>query len=572
MSEQIKLNTEDLQFKDSDNTTEKAILGTLEGPCADFIDSTRNGRKYSESLWEKVFSDPIIEELIDNGGIPGELDHPADREDVDSSRIAILLKDKPIKKNGKLWAKFSILNTPLGKIAYTLAKAGFKLGISSRGSGDVITNSRGEEEVDESTYDFKCFDLVLIPAVKSARLNLVTESLHKDKKISLQESFSKIINESTEDEKKLIKETISNLGLNEDIEDDNIELSNEDIKQSIRNLKAYMNESLDDELTDEEIEKYSVYNKANNQNENSVYDIEGNTDEEAETNSSDLIGELQEIFKKNEELENQVISLQEKLSACYAKEAKYSTESTKLKEQLKKFNQTDSFNSELQEKISKLSKQLEVTQKQLSRKTNEVKSLSEELDNTNNKCQSLNETLKSRKSDNLVLQGNYKALSNKLNEATRTYNIKCTKLAEEYNSDIDSYKVKLEQLTRDLNSNKSNYSKKIEHANNLVEKYKKIANRAVDKYIDSQAIKLGVSINEIKNKLPESYSFTDIDTICENLSQYKLNVSKLPFGRSSTLNENVKLAAKPSQKEPLLQKSYLDDNVDSDLLRLAGLD
>ena len=70
----------------------------------------------------------------------------------------------------------------------------------------------------------------MIPAVKSARLNLVTESLHKDKKISLQESFSKIINESTEDEKKLIKETISNLGLNEDIEDDNIELSNEDIK------------------------------------------------------------------------------------------------------------------------------------------------------------------------------------------------------------------------------------------------------------------------------------------------------------------------------------------------------
>ena len=257
MSEQIKLNTEDLQFKDSDNTTEKAILGTLEGPCADFIDSTRNGRKYSESLWEKVFSDPIVEELIDNGGIPGELDHPNDREDVDSSRIAILLKDKPIKKNGKLWAKFSILNTPLGKIAYTLAKAGFKLGISSRGSGDVITNSRGEEEVDESTYDFKCFDLVLIPAVKSARLNLVTESLHKDKKISLQESFNKIINESTEDEKKLIKETISNLGLDEDI-DDNVELSDEDIKQSIRNLKAYMNESLDDDLTDQEIEKYSV--------------------------------------------------------------------------------------------------------------------------------------------------------------------------------------------------------------------------------------------------------------------------------------------------------------------------
>ena len=111
-------------------------------------------------------------EMIENGGIPGELDHPVDREEIDSSRIAILMKEKPKKKDGKLWAKFSILNTPLGKIAYTLAKAGFKLGVSSRGSGDVNTNYDGPEEVDESSYNFKCFDLVVLPSVKSARLNL----------------------------------------------------------------------------------------------------------------------------------------------------------------------------------------------------------------------------------------------------------------------------------------------------------------------------------------------------------------------------------------------------------------
>jgi hypothetical protein len=133
--------------------------------------------------------------------------------------------------------------------------------------------------------------------------------------------------------------------------------------------------------------------------------------------------------------------------------------------------------------------------------------------------------------------------------------------------------VKLEQLTRDLESNKSNYSKKIENANILVEKYKKIANRAVDKYISSQATKLGISTNEIKNKLPESYSFTDIDKICESLSQYKLNVSKLPFGNGGNkLNEGIKFKATPSKNESLLPKSNLDDEVDIDLLRLAGLD
>ena len=47
-----------LNFIDS-NGTEKAILGTLEGECADFIDSTRNGRKYSDALWEKVFKNSI---------------------------------------------------------------------------------------------------------------------------------------------------------------------------------------------------------------------------------------------------------------------------------------------------------------------------------------------------------------------------------------------------------------------------------------------------------------------------------------------------------------------------------
>ena len=150
MAENIK--KEDLIFTDIGDNSNEAVLGTLEGPCADFIDPTRNGRHYSETLWQKVFSDPIVTEMIEAGGIPGELDHPTDREETDSSRIAILLREKPKKKDGQLWAKFDILNTPLGKIAHTLAKAGFKLGISSRGSGDVIQNYDGTEEVDESTY------------------------------------------------------------------------------------------------------------------------------------------------------------------------------------------------------------------------------------------------------------------------------------------------------------------------------------------------------------------------------------------------------------------------------------
>ena len=56
---------------------------------------------------------------------------------------------------------------------------GATIGISSRGSGDLITEANGDEVVDPETYYFECFDAVLLPAVKSARLKYMTESISK---------------------------------------------------------------------------------------------------------------------------------------------------------------------------------------------------------------------------------------------------------------------------------------------------------------------------------------------------------------------------------------------------------
>ena len=67
---------EDLEYSPSTDK-KSAILGTLEGPCADIIHPTRNGRKYSQELWEKVFENPLVQELFKAGGITGELGHPA---------------------------------------------------------------------------------------------------------------------------------------------------------------------------------------------------------------------------------------------------------------------------------------------------------------------------------------------------------------------------------------------------------------------------------------------------------------------------------------------------------------
>ena len=81
---------------------------------------------------------------------------------------------------------------------------------------------------------------------------------------------------------------------------------------------------------------------------------------------------------------------------------------------------------------------------------------------------------------------------------------------------------------------------------------------------------LGISSQEIKNKLSESYTFDEIDSICDNLREYKVNISKLPFG-SMKLNENIQLKATPSKNESILPADTFGDEVDDQLRSLAGL-
>ena len=114
------------------------------------------------------------------------------------------------------------------------------------------------------------------------------------------------------------------------------------------------------------------------------------------------------------------------------------------------------------------------------------------------------------------------------------------------------------------------YSQRLSKANTLVEKYKSIANKAVDRYIESKALMLGVSKQEIKNKLSESYTFDEIDSICESLKEYKLSMNNLPF-RTLKLNENIQVKATPSKNENILPADNFGDEVDEQLMNLAGL-
>ena len=257
MIKKLKTN-ESIQYQKLSPEEMKArgILGRLVGPCADFINPTRNGRKYSEQLWENVFNNPLMQEKIKNGVCYGELGHPEDRTETDIEKIAICLREQPVKNDkGQLVAVFDILDTPCGRILKTLCDYGSKLGISSRGQGDLVTDYNGDESVDPDTYECECWDVVLVPGVETARLDYMTESLNtknKKLKIALKES----LNEAEDKDKKIMEDTLKNLNIV--VEDD----SKEEDQVEVIKEESTSTEDLNDKLDflakdeDEAIEGY----------------------------------------------------------------------------------------------------------------------------------------------------------------------------------------------------------------------------------------------------------------------------------------------------------------------------
>lgn len=485
----------------------RGILGRLKGVIADFKNPTRNGRKYTEELWEQTFNNPIMKEKIENRCLFGELGHPTDRQEVDMEKIAICMAETPKKgSDGKLHGVFDILATPCGKILKTLCDYGCNIGVSSRGSGDTYTDSFGEEIVDADTFECECWDAVLIPAVKEARMQYVTESLNTKK--TLKTALCEALESATEEDKQIMKNKLDELQLD-----------------------------------------YSP-DKVNN-----IDEVKEN--DEADNDGLELVQELQEALKKNKVLESQLTALQEKLSVSYTKEADLRDDISKYKSSIQSLTECSKKNKILEQKISTLSAEVSSRDDTIKKQQATIERLNESRKSITNKSKVLTESITSRDAKITSLEKQIHSL----NESIKTINAQNNKAKETLTENI-------EELKKDSAIKHSEYTKKLSKANQLVERYKKIANESVNKYIESQASRLGVTTNEIKNRLSEGFSFEDIDMVCEELQAYKLNISKLPFDISKTKNVRMKVT---ESKEPIKPANRFSDEIDDQLKSLAGL-
>lgn len=128
----------------------------------------RNGRVYPlQEIANAVNSSKT--RITEQNGIMGELDHPQTLN-INLDRVSHVITELWMQ-GANAYGKARLLNTPMGNIAQELVRAGVKIGVSSRGAGNV--NESGNVD----GFQFITVDIVAQPSAPNAYPGSVYESL-----------------------------------------------------------------------------------------------------------------------------------------------------------------------------------------------------------------------------------------------------------------------------------------------------------------------------------------------------------------------------------------------------------
>ena len=124
----------------------------MKGICIQGNVKNANQRVYPTSEINKAVS-KISDTIAGGQSVLGEVDHPEDLK-INLDRVSHMLTSMYMDgHNG--YGKLKILPTPMGKLVETMLQSGVKLGVSSRGSGNV----------DETTGNVSDFDIITVDVV-----------------------------------------------------------------------------------------------------------------------------------------------------------------------------------------------------------------------------------------------------------------------------------------------------------------------------------------------------------------------------------------------------------------------
>ena len=142
-----------------------------------------------------------ITERIDKGfSVLGEADHPEDLQ-VNLDRVSHMIE--------RMWmngddghGRLKLLPTPMGNICKTLLEAGAKLGVSSRGSGEV-----GNDGIVKG-FEIQTVDIVANPSAPDAYPDPLYEAIMNGKRSNVLMDVANATNNDTKAQKYLQEEVL----------------------------------------------------------------------------------------------------------------------------------------------------------------------------------------------------------------------------------------------------------------------------------------------------------------------------------------------------------------------------
>lgn len=138
-----------------------------------------NQRVYPRTEIEKAVA--LINEKCQEGTyVMGELNHP-DNLSIDLKNVSHIITEAWMDGDNAM-GKCKVLNTPSGQIVKNLIEGGVRLGVSSRGTGNVTNEGMVED------FQFVTVDIVAQPSGPGCYPDVVREAVETPKIISLAEA------------------------------------------------------------------------------------------------------------------------------------------------------------------------------------------------------------------------------------------------------------------------------------------------------------------------------------------------------------------------------------------------
>jgi hypothetical protein len=168
LREQLTFNQANIQvLEESDMSGGKNLY--LKGICIEGDRRNANDRVYPLHEIAKAVN-TINQQIKEGNSVLGEVDHPDDLK-INLDRVCHSVEEMWMDGHAGC-GKLKILPTPMGELIKTLLQSGVKLGVSSRGSGNV-----DDRTGHVSDFEIVTIDVVAQPSAPNAYPKAIYESM-----------------------------------------------------------------------------------------------------------------------------------------------------------------------------------------------------------------------------------------------------------------------------------------------------------------------------------------------------------------------------------------------------------